>query len=145
MESWQRAEAARRRLELERLCREEEAKRQKEERRKELVRKLGDGEGRREMALLDFAAAARAALAVGGAIFLDAKKLRHNEWAVRYRLDRQKLECVCDERLRIIDAGVCLISHETGFKGDTLFTLESLPGVLIEATRTGKLVIFRHV
>lgn len=145
MESWQRAEAERRRVELERVRREEEEKRQKEERRKELVKKLGDGEGRREMALHDFDAAARAALAVGGAIFLDAKKLRHNEWAVRYRLDRQKFECVCDARLRIIDAGVCLISHETGFKGDALFTLESLPGVLTEATRTGRLVVFRHV
>jgi hypothetical protein len=143
MESWQRAEAERRRVELERLRRQEE--RQKEERHKELVKKLGDGEGRREMALHDFDAAARAALAVGGAVFLDAKKLRHNEWAVRYRLDRQKFECVCDESLRIIDAGVCLTSHETGFRGDTLFTLESLPGVLAEAQRLEKLVVFRHV
>jgi len=145
MESWQRAEAERRRLELERLRREEEEKRQKEERRRELVKKLGDGGGRRELALLDFDAAARAALAVGGAIFLDAKKLRHNEWAVRYRLDRQKFECVCDERLRIIDAGICLTDHDTGEKGDTFFTLESLPSVVRQAQLEHKLVIFRHV
>jgi hypothetical protein len=145
MESWQRVEAERRRVELERLRREEEEKRQKEERRKELVKKLGDGEGRREMALHDFDAAARAALAVGGAVFLDAKKLRHNEWAVRYRLDRQRFECICNERLRIIDAGICLTSHDTGEKGDTYFTLESLPTVVTQAQREHKLVIFRHV
>jgi len=145
MESWQRAEAERRRAELERTRREEEEKRQKEERRKELVKKLGDGEGRREMALHDFDAAARAALAVGGAVFLDAKMLRHNEWAVRYRLDRQRLECVCDERLRIVDAGICLTDHDTNEKGDTLFTLESLPAVVQQAQRERRLVIFRHV
>jgi len=145
MESWQRAEADRRRVELERLRREEEERRQREERRKELVKKLGDGEGRREMALHDFDAAARAALAVGGAVFLDAKKLRHKEWAVRYRLDRQKLECVCDDRLRIIDAGICLVDHDSGEKGDTFFTLESLPAVVQQAQRERRLVIFRHV
>jgi hypothetical protein len=145
MESWQRAEAERRRIELERIRREEEEKRQKEERRKELVKKLGDGEGRREMALHDFDAAARAALAVGGATFLDAKKLRHNEWAVRYRLDRQRFECVCNERLRIVDAGICLIDHDTNEKGDTFFTLESLPAVVQQAQRERRLVIFRHV
>ena len=145
MESWQRAEAERRRVELERIRREEEEKRQKEERRKELVKKLGDGEARREMALHDFDAAARAALAVGGAVFLDAKKLRHNEWAVRYRLDRQRLECVCNERLRIIDAGICLIDHDTNEKGDTFFTLESLPAVVMQAQRERRLVIFRYV
>lgn len=147
MESWQRAEAERRRIELERIRREEEEKRQKEERRKELVKKLGDGEGRREMALHDFDAAARAALAVGGAVFLDAKAVRKNEWAVRYRIgnDRQKFECVCNERLRIVDAGICLVDHNTDERGDTFFTLESLPAVVQQAQRERRLVIFRHV
>ena len=147
MESWQRAEAERRRVELERIRREEEEKRQKEERRQALVKKLGDGEGRREMALHDFDAAARAALAVGGAVLLDTKAIRKNEWAVRYRIghDRQKLECVCNERLRIIDAGICLIDHDTNEKGDTFFTLESLPAVVQQAQRERRLVIFRHV
>jgi hypothetical protein len=147
MESWQRAEAERSRVELERLQREEEEKRQKEERRQALVKKLGDGEGRREMARHDFDAAARAALAVGGAVFLDAKSVRKNEWAVRYRIgnDRQKFECVCNERLRIIDAGICLIDHGTHEKGDTFFTLESLPAVVQQAQRERRLVIFRHV
>jgi hypothetical protein len=30
-------------------------------------------------------------------------------------------------------------------KGDTRFTLESLPTVVGEAIRTGKLVVYRHV
>lgn len=145
MESWQRTEAERRGVELERIHREEEEKRQKEERRRELVKKLGDGAGRREMALHDFDAAARAALAVGGAVFLDAKKLRNNEWAVRYRLDQQKFECICDDRLRLIDAGICLTDHDTHEKGDTRFTLESIPGVVQQAQREHRLVIFRHV
>jgi len=145
MESWQRAEAERRRVEFERVRREEEEKRQKEERRKELVKKLGDGEGRREMALHDFAAAARAALQVAGAELLDARQVRKNEWAVKYRLDGARYECICNERLGIIDSGICLVDHDSGEKGDTYFTLESLPAVLRQAKREGKLVVYRHV
>jgi hypothetical protein len=33
----------------------------------------------------------------------------------------------------------------SGFKGDDLFTLESLPVVVIQAQRERRLVIFRHV
>lgn len=145
METWQRAEAERRRIELERIRREEEEKRAREERRQALVKKLGDGEGRREMALVDFNAAAKAALAVGGAEFLDAKQARKGEWAVKYRLNGQRFECVCDIRLHIVDAGICLVDHDTDEKGDTFFTLESLPAVVLQAQRERRLVIFRHV
>jgi hypothetical protein len=51
---------------------------------------------------------------------------------------------VADEDLRIVDSGICLIDHDTGERGDTLFTLESLPAVIKEAIDDGKLVIFRH-
>jgi hypothetical protein len=145
MEVWQRIEAERRRVELERIRREEEEKRQKEERRQALVKKLGDGEGRREMAKVDFNAAARAALTVAGAEFLDAKSVRRGEWAVKYRLDGARYECICDERLGIIDSGICLVDHDTGEKGDTYFTLESLPAVLRQANRERRLVVYRHV
>lgn len=146
MATWQRIEAAWRRAELERLRAEEEARRAAEERRQALVKQLGDGAGRREMAKVDFEAAARAALAVGGAELLDWNKVRNrNEWVVRYRLDRRRFECVCDERLHIIDAGICLVNHATGEKGDTKFTLESLPAVVREAMRDGVLVVFRNV
>jgi hypothetical protein len=45
----------------------------------------------------------------------------------------------------VVDSGICLQDHRTGVKGDTRFTLESLPTVIGEAIRTGKLVVYRHV
>jgi hypothetical protein len=147
METWQRLEAERRRAEIDRRLREEEERRQREERRRDLVEKLGDGAGRRAMAQVDFEEAARAALAIGGAVLLDHRRApRRGEMVVRFRFDHQAFECTCEERtLRIIDAGICLVDHETEERGDTYFTLESLPGVIAEAIREGKLVVFRHV
>jgi hypothetical protein len=153
MESYQRAEAERRRLEAERKRREEEERQAQEERRQQLVRQLGDGAGRRAMATVDFTQAARAALAIGGAELLDSKRApRRGEMVVTFRLNRRRFACTCDEHtLRIIDAGICLTAHyddndfEGGTKGDTWFTLESLPGVIREAEQTGRLVVFRHV
>jgi hypothetical protein len=153
METHQRAEAERRRLEQERKRQEEEERRAKEERRRQLVEQLGDGAGRRAMAQVDFDQAARAALAVGGAEFLDSRQSpNRGERVVRFRLERRRFECTCNERtLQILDAGVCLTAHyddeafEGGTKGDTWFTLESLPGVIREAQGAGRLVVFRHV
>lgn len=146
MEVWQRAEAERRRREAERRRREEEERRAQEEKRQKLIEQLGDGAGRREMARVDFAEAARAALAVGGAIFLDHRRaVRRNEMVVRFRMDRERFECTCDANtMQIIDAGICLTDHDTDERGDTYFTLESLPAVIREAQRLGKLVVFRH-
>jgi len=145
MESYQRAEAERRRAELERLRREEEERRIAEERRAAIVAQLGNAAGRRELAKTDFQEAARAALAVGEAELLDWKSINRNEYVVTYRLDGARYQCVCDEALRISDAGICLVDHRTGVKGDTRFTLESLPAVVREADRRGVLVVFRHV
>jgi len=153
METWQRAEAERRRAEAERRRREEEERRAQEERRQDLIKKLGDGATRREMAKIDFAEAARAALVVGGAEYLDHRRAhRRGEMIVRFRFNRRRFECTCDEKtLQIIDAGICLTAHyddpdfDAGTKGDTFFTLESLPSVIREAQEEGKLVVFRHV
>ena len=147
MEIWQRDEAEKRRIELERLRKEEEERRIKEERRQELINSMGSGSSRREMAQIDFAAAARAALAVGGAEYLDHRtSYNKTEMVVQFRLDNSRFECTCDKNsLRIIDAGICLNDHATGEKGDTRFSLESLPAVILEARRKGKLVVFRHV
>ena len=147
MEVWQREEVERRRIELERIRKEEEEQRLREERRQELIHSMGSGSSRREMALVDFAAAARAALAVGGAEYLDHRaSYNKNEMVVQYRVDNSRFECTCDKAsLRIIDAGICLNDHATGEKGDTRFSLESLPAVVLEARRKGKLVVFRHV
>lgn len=146
MESFQRAEAERRRVELARKRAEEEARVARELKRKELIERLGDGAGRREMAKENFLEAAKAALTVGGAKYLDHRKGgRKGEWVVKYRVDGRRLECVCDTDLQIIDAGVCLVDHGTGEKGDTYFTLESLPAVIRQAIREDVLVVWRHV
>jgi hypothetical protein len=147
METWRRGEAERRRRELEQKRREEEERLAREARRRELVEQLGDGHGRRVMVHVDFAEAASAALAVGGAKYLDHRpSVRRGEMVVRFRLLGRRFECTCDARtLRIVDAGICLVDHETGERGDTRFTLESLPAVILEAERDDKLVVFRHV
>ena len=147
MESWRRLEAEKRRAEIEKQRREEEERRQREERRAQIVQQLGDGAGRRAMALVDFAEAARAALAIGDATYLDHKQsTRKGEMVVRFRYANRQFECTCDAKtMQIIDAGICLTDHATGRKGDTFFTLESLPSVIKEADRLRKLVVFRHV
>ena len=134
-----RAEEARKRRE------ESEKKRVAAEKMAQAVKSLGTGAGRRAMAEVDFPAAAKAALAVSGAELLDARPSRvKGEWVVQYRFRQRRLECVCDTTMHIIDAGVCLDDHR-GTKGDTFFTLESLPAVIAEAMRLGKLVVWRHV
>lgn len=146
-ETWQRAEVARRREE-ERLRRErDDADRAARERMVQLREQLGTGQGRRAMALTDFAEAARAALAVAGAEYLDHRKAyQPGEMVVQFRFDRRRYECTCDARtLRIIDAGICLTDHRTGEKGDARFTLESLPDVIRQAIAEDKLVVWRHV
>jgi hypothetical protein len=146
MESWQRQQAEIRRQELDRLRREEEARKAVEERRAQIRESLGDGAGRREMAKVDFREAARAALAVGGARYLDHREHnRPGEWAVKYRLSGQRFECICDENLHIVDSGICLTDERTGEKGDTYFTLESLPSVVQQAMDEDVLVVYRHV
>jgi len=153
MEVRQREEAERRRQEIERRLREEEEKRAAEEQRKKLFGQLGTGEGRRAMAHVDFGQAARSALAVGGAVYLDHRKAaRNHEIAVRFRYQNRRFECTCHEHtLQIIDSGICLTAHDyddgfgPGIKGDTLFTLESLPAVINEAIKGNKLVVYRHV
>lgn len=153
MAHWQRVEAERRRAEIAEQLRLEEEARRKEELRQEMLGRLGDGAGRRATAAIDFEAAARAALAIGGAEYLDHRgSTRNNEMVVRFRVNRRRFECTCDKNtLRIIDSGICLSAHgddddfEYGTKGDTWFTLESLPSVIAEAERDGKLVVYRHV
>lgn len=146
-ESWRRAEAERRRRE-ERERQEREAQQRAQEARLAALREaMGTGTGRRELATVDFAEAARAALAVGGAEYLDSRdSYNRGEKVVQFKVDRQRFECTCDARtLRIIDAGICLTDHRTGEKGDTRFTLESFPGVIREAIADDKLVVWRHV
>lgn len=134
--------------ERERLRREaEEAqKREAEERLQEALKNIGTAAGRRALAVRDFNAAATAALALSGATFLDARRdARPDCMVVKYRFQNRRLECVVHrETLRIVDAGICLTDHDTGERGDTYFTLESLPTVVAEAQRVGHLVVWRN-
>jgi len=147
METWRRSEVERLRAEAEERRRKEEEELRKAEQRKELQEKLGDGAGRRAMAAVDFDAAAKAALAVGGAEFLDARPSRNRgEMIVTFRMLNRRFECTCDRNtLQLIDSGICLIDHATGEKGDKYFTLESFPTVIRQADRERRLVVFRHV
>ncbi len=112
--------------------------------RRHLERQLSSGLGRRAMAAVDMHSAVAAALCVAGADLLDIRDAGRGEHIVRYRLDGRRFECVCDAELRIIDSGVCLTDDVTGEKGDTYFTLESLPAVIRQADREGVLVVYRH-
>ena len=143
------------RLRRERVEREERARREAEAHarwvaqealRREVQELLGTAAGRRQLAAVDFAEAARAALAVSGAELLDERRSAvAGESVVVYRHRGQRFECVVETRtLRIVDAGICLEDHDTGERGDQRFTLESLPGVIDQAEREGRLVVWRH-
>jgi hypothetical protein len=129
--------------EAERLQRiEEEARRARME---EAFKAAGTGQGRRELAAVDFKAACRAALMISGAELLDTRVVDRTRVEVMYRFRHERLACVVDRRtLQVLDAGICLTDHNTGEKGDRYFTLESLPAVVSEAIDQGVLVIWRH-
>jgi len=141
--SYQRAAQEAWEAELARRQAAEAAQLAEQERRRRLLAQVGTSVGRRELALVDFNAAARAALAIGGAEFLDARDgFNRGEKVVEYRFRNRRLECVCDATtLRIITAGVCLSAN--GVRGDTWFTLESLPTVIAEAMERHQLVVLR--
>lgn len=145
--SHDRAEREKRREELRKLREAEEKKRAEEERIQKLMKDAGSAAGRRALAVTDFETAAREALRVSGAELLDARpSYNRMEMVVQYRFQNRRLECTVEKKtLRIIDAGVCLTDHDTGRKGDRFFTLESLPGVIAEAIKLNKLVIWRHL
>jgi len=107
---------------------------------------MGTGLGRRELAKVDFNAAAKAALAVGGAELLDVREsFNRNEMVVQYLFANRRLECTCNRStLQIVDSGICLTGHRSGIKHDSKFTLESLPSVVREAIDGHKLVVYRH-
>lgn len=132
--------------ELERIRAEEERKRAETERIQQAMKDAGTALGRRAVAARDFPTAAREALRVSGAELLDTRdSYNKGEMVVQYRFLNRRLECVVDKNLRVVDAGICLTDHQTGEKGDTWLTLESLPGVVAEAERLGVLTVWRHL
>ena len=135
-----------RRLLHERRARLDQARRE-ERRREVLAQNMGTGLGRRMEAVEHFDDAARAALALSGADLLDIRGGRQRiEAIVQFRLRGRRFECVVErDTLRIVDSGICLTDESSGEKGDTYFTLESLPGVILEAIESNRLVVYRHV
>ncbi len=117
--------------------------RERERKQRELTKAFGSGEERRK---LDFNSAAELALKISGSELLDVRDgYNKNEKVVQFRFKHGRYECVVhSETLRIIDSGICLTDHRSGEKGDTYFTLESFPGVIDQALRERKLVIYRH-
>ena len=138
-ETWRRDQTEAHRQEIER-------QRQEEERRQRLIGMIGTGEGRRQLAAMDFGEAAKAALRVSGAELLDHRpSTTHGEMVVQYRFEGRRYECVVETNtLRVVDSGICLTDHGTGERGDTRFTLESLPTVILQAIREHRLVVYRH-
>jgi hypothetical protein len=144
--SYQRIRIEERQRELERRRVEEERKREEEERMRQAMQSVGTGIGRRVLAGYNFNEAAKAALSVSGAEFLDARELDNHEMVVQYRFMNRRLECIVEKlTLRVLDAGICLTDEYTGEKGDTYFTLESLPAVVGQAINENVLVIYRHI
>jgi hypothetical protein len=137
IENWLRDEA-------DRLQREIEAREAAERAREAALRAMGTSAGRRDLARYDFRQAATSALAVSGAEYIDHRMDHYNNYIVRYRLRNRRFESVVTQNLSVLEAGICLTDEETGDKGDTFFTLESLPFVIMEAIDTGVLVVFRH-
>lgn len=79
------------------------------------------------------------ALHEAGGLLLELRPLGEGLVDVRWRLgDTRLLTMVRAETLQIVDSGVCLSG------ADDRVTLESLPGVILEAIRTGQLVITRR-
>lgn len=135
-----------RRVEREARAAREEAQRQIAEAQERVRRLGGDGAARRALAVFDFAGAAQAALGVSGAELLDHRAgINRDEVVVQFRHEGRRFECVVERlTLRVVDAGICLVDHNTHERGDTRFTLESLPAVITEALRNDVLVVFRH-
>lgn len=129
-----RAEARRARIAAERAA--EEAARRRVE---------AEAEARRVHH--EFGVVAAAALGISGAELLDWRAAHDpRERVVQFRFRRRRFECVVDARtLRVVDSGICLTDEETGERGDTYFTLESLPGVVAEAMERDALHVYRHV
>ena len=145
MATWHRKDVEARRAAERLRMEEEERQHAAAEERRRLYGKLGDGAGRRELAKVDFPTAAKSALAVGGAEFIDHRSGRNShEHVVRYKLEGDRYECVVSDDLRVIDSGICLTDEGTGERGDTYFTLESLPGVVLQAVREHRLVVYRR-
>ncbi|MFT5685935.1 MAG: hypothetical protein ACI8RZ_006890 [Myxococcota bacterium] len=95
----------------------------------------------------DIEAVLEAALAATDSELLDFRPdYNAGQLIVQFRFRRRRFECVVNaQTLQIVDSGICLTDDSTGEKGDTRFTLESLPVVISSAMDQGVLHVYRHV
>ena len=84
-------------------------------------------------------------LAAAGAQLLDWQPSGNGSQAtVRFRFLGHRFRSVVQiPSLRVLEAGICLTDAHTGERGDSRFTLASLPGVIRQAERQRQLVILR--
>ena len=88
---------------------------------------------------------AEAALAAAGALLLASRTLESGLLEVTFRYANHRFVTLADPRtLRVVDAGICLVDHHDGHRGDDELTLESLPSAIREAIELGALVITRR-
>ena len=135
----QAIDADRRRLRLEAEIAAEAARvaQERAEQRERLVQSVASSTGRRQLASVDFAEAARATLRQVRCEVLSARV----DGTIRWRLneDSQQFWCRVDPlTLRVVDAGICLAG------ADAQLTLEALPSVVREAIEEDLLVVTWH-
>ena len=86
-----------------------------------------------------------AALDAAGARYMGMRRLAGQQLEVRFDFQRQSfITLIHGLSLQVIDAGICLVDHEDGHRGDEELTLESLPAAIREAMDLGVLVITRR-
>lgn len=98
-----------------------------------------------EPTLANAADRAEAALESAGATMLACRRLGEGRIEVSFRYGHHAFVSVADAlTLQVLDAGICLVDHEDGHRGDEELTLDSLPSAIREAIDLGALVITRR-
>lgn len=89
---------------------------------------------------------ADAVLTAAGARLTAARRIAHGEQLeVHFEFGGERfVSLVRAVSLQVIDAGICLVDHHDGHRGDDELTLDSLPAAIREAMNLGVLVITRR-
>jgi hypothetical protein len=100
--------------------------------------------GAEEATLANAPQRAEAALDAAGAHLRGTRRLG-TQLEVRFFFDTEHFVAVVDAlTLQVVDAGICLVDHRDGHRGDEELTLDSLPSAIREAMELGALVITRR-
>ena len=90
--------------------------------------------------------AREAALAAAGAHVHSIRRIDGGQrLEARFMFGGERFITMCEAiSLRVTDAGICLVDHGDGHRGDDDLTLDSLPSAIKEAIDLGALVITRR-